>query len=443
MLNMRQQSENAGPDVSPKRWMGACRRFMGVIALASIAIVCSSAVAGTVRVWPTGHVAGEFVSLGEIAELKGFDADTASKLADVVVYGSPRVGTEMLLRVEDVRAALAESGANLADISLLGSSRCRVTRLAPPKSARATVDPKSADSTRKARKYQPRLPAHKPVGPRGMEATQGAKADSDDRWRKTDEGQTLESILRRHIAAGFSHDEGRVEIRFSPTSRKALSTKVNEDDRIRIRARDERRTGLISFEIELNNPSTPITIGTADCRPVNSQAIQLSNPPAMAPDVEETSRSKEILVSAEVVLVKDVVVARRPINQGQVISGRDLMLEERRFDNLKDIGIEDMAAAVGLQSKRFIRQGEMLDAKSMASRPLVRRGELVKVIIGGGGVEIETTGQAQSGGALGDVIAVRRDGSRRKQDLIDVTIVGPGLVTYAAPRRIASAGDTE
>lgn len=443
MLYMRQQSENTGPDVSPEGWINTGRRFMGVIALASMAIVCSIADGGTVRVWPTGHVAGEFVSLGEIAELKGFDADTASKLAEVVVYGSPRVGTEMLLRVEDVRAALVESGANLADISLLGSSRCRVTRLAPPKSARATVDLKSADSTRKVRKYQPRLPEHKPVGSSGMEATQGAKADSEDRWRKTDEGQTLESILRRHIAAGFSRDEGRVEIRFSPTSRKALSTTVNADDRIRIRARDERRMGLISFEIELENPSLPIAVGTADSHPVNSQVMQLSNAPSMATEVEASNRSKEILVSAEVVLVKDVVVARRPINQGQLISGRDLMLEERRFDNLRDVGIEDMAAAVGQQSKRFIRQGEMLDAKSMASRPLVRRGELVKVIMGGGGVEIETTGQAQSGGALGDVIAVRRDGSRRKQDLIDVTIVGPGLVTYAAPRRIASADDTE
>src|SRR5262249_18611388 len=160
----------------------------------------------------------------------------------------------------------------------------------------------------------------------------------------------------------------------------------------RVRNHDDRRTGLLSFDVSVSKPGDD------------------STPP------------RELLVSAEVVLVKDVVVARRPINQGQVINGRDLMLEERSFDKLDGVGLQDMNAAIGLESRRFVKQGEMLDAKAIQARPLVRRGDLVKILVKGGGVEIRTTGQAQAAGALGDVIAVRRDGSRRKQELIDVTV---------------------
>lgn len=444
MTEMQRQSECGRKGARFWSLAKAGRRLASVIALAFALMAAMTVEAGTIRVWPTASVTSEFVALGDIAELNGFEPDTAARVAEVVIYGSPRVGTETMLRAEDVRAALVEAGVNLADVSLMGASRCRVTRLASPKSARATVDPKHPTPTNRLKKYQPRLPEHKPAGPKSMTETRPATAHAPDRWRKTDDGQTLESVLRRHITAGFSRDEGRVEIRFSPTSRKPLAMNVNASDRFRIRARDEKRTGLVSFEILFESANAPFMADAPKPQATSLKAIPtLESPSFVNVGAGHAAGPKEILVSAEVVVVKDVVVARRPINQGQLITGRDLMLEEHRFDNLNDVGLEDMAAAVGQQSKRFIRQGEMINAKSMASKPLVRRGDLVKIIMSGDGVEIETTGQAQAGGVLGEVIAVRRDGSRRKQELIDATIVGAGLVTYSTPRRVASADGGE
>ena len=79
----------------------------------------------------------------------------------------------------------------------------------------------------------------------------------------------------------------------------------------------------------------------------------------------------------------------------------------------------------------------MLEVRSLRAEPLVRRGQYVKILIRGEGVEIRTTGKSQQAGALGDVITVRRDGSRRQQDLIEAMVSGPGLVTYHGPRHVA------
>jgi flagella basal body P-ring formation protein FlgA len=79
----------------------------------------------------------------------------------------------------------------------------------------------------------------------------------------------------------------------------------------------------------------------------------------------------------------------------------------------------------------------MLTGRFLREKPLVERGEMVKILIRGEGVQITTTGKAQEGGALGDVIAVARNGSRRKSDLIDAVISGPGVVTYGGVRQVA------
>jgi len=130
-------------------------------------------------------------------------------------------------------------------------------------------------------------------------------------------------------------------------------------------------------------------------------------------------------------------VARRPINQGQIISGRDVKLQERRFSKVGDMGMTSLSRVIGLQSQRFLKQGTMLKARSLRAEPLVRRGQYVKILIRGEGVEIRTTGKSQQAGALGDVISVRRDGSRRQQDLIEAMVSGPGLVTYRGVRHVA------
>lgn len=398
----------------------------------------------SLRIWPTAVVSGEQVMLGDVSEWSGFDDETTVRLSSVAVRLSPMAGGETMIRMDDIRSALAEADLNLGSARIFGSSRCRVTRMSPPREARVTVRPRVAGEpglahgTRETRS----LPAHKPVGPRSIsEMREAAVSGRDDSalYSATAEGDssdpvsddTLEAALRRHIAAGFSRDEGRVDIRFSPTSRKLLATIVGPHERVVIHERDRKRTGLVSFDVSLVAGGE--AGGGRQTGALETAAVVL----ASSRGVEK----RDMLISAEIALLREVVVARRPINQGQLIAARDLKLEERRFERAEEIGMVDIAAAAGQVSKRFIREGEMIDVRSIETRPVVRRGDVVQIVAGGGGVEIRTSGQAQTSGALGDVITVRRDGSRRKQDLIDATVAGPGLVTYSSSRQVAARGE--
>lgn len=349
----------------------------------AIVAQATSVEADEIRIWPTAVVLGDAVTLADVADLRGFDLPAKQHLSGIIVHAAPRAGSEVLVRIDDVRGALAEADANLGSIRILGSARCKVSKpRAPRKAATARVAAK-----RKPRKRGERTPAAYPE-PRQAEPPP----------------KTLESVIRRHIAARVSDPGAKLEIRFSPASDHILRLSAEEYD-FKIHPANDRKLGFLSFGVDAVR---------------NGQREQIQP------------------IVAEVQLVKEVVVARRPVNRGKIIEGRDLRLEGRRFTDFESIGITELAAAVGRQCGYFLRAGEMLRPECLRATPLVRRGERVTIWVRSGGVEINTTGKAQQPGALGQIIEVRRDGAKRKQDLIEAVVTGPGTVAVSDIRQLAS-----
>jgi len=353
-----------------------------------LAVVLSTAPAGAVlggeiRIWPHGEVTGATIKLRDVAGLRDFDRAESERLGELVVHGAPHQGGTLLVHVSDLRGALHEADVNLADVRIFGSSRCKVSR---PRI------PNKQDVPRASR--SPKPPVQRP--PRRLQ-------EQDRADQPEPAPDSLESALRQYIAARLADEAAKLETRFSPAARRELAL-GGPKYRFTIHPPEGRKLGLVGFEIDVHEAGKP---------------------------------DRAVAVAAEIMLVKEVVVARRPINQEQIISGRDLKLEERRFADVGRVGLTDLSSAIGLQCQRFLREGTMLEAEWLRSEPLVRRGQYVKILMRGEGVEIRTTGKSQQAGALGDVISVRRDGSRRQQDLIEAMVSGPGLVTYRGARHVA------
>ncbi len=363
------------------------RRRHGCLAAVCViigAMVGSAARAGEIRVWPTAVVAGDVVVLADVADLRDFDLPTEQRLGKAVVHAAPRAGGQVLVRLADVRGALADAEANLAAIKVFGSSCCTVSKPRQPREARP--------ASKRVVKKRDRSVARKQV----LQTSEGKSV--------VVERDTLASVLRRYITARVSDPDATVEIRFSPASEHVLALDTT-DHRFKIRPSSKRRLGFLSFEVDVIRDGEPL-------------------------------RAEPIV--AEVQLVKEVVVARRPINRGRSIEGRDLKLEERRFIDQASVGITDLSAVVGKRCGRFLRRGDMLRAEVIEALPLVRRGDIVTIWARLGGVEIQTTGKARGSGALGDRIEVCRNGVKRKQDLIEAVITGPKTVTVTDPRQVAS-----
>jgi len=358
-------------------------RSIAVWALLAACGAVENCPAGEIRLWPTATVREDAVRLADVADLRGFEQEEQARLAAVVLRPALPPGGEILLSAADLREAMSAASANLAAIRIYGASRCRVSRPRPP---RDLVEPRPGAA----------------ASPRPAPAAAAARPS------KPAASRTIETLVREYLTARLADGKSRLEIRFSPAGRRVLDLPA-EGFAVQIRPTSDRRLGMISLEVEIAAAEGP-------------------------PCVEA--------VLAEVLMVREVVVARRPINKGKSIEARDLQMEERRFSDPADIGLTDLAAAVGRQSVSFVRQGEMLRAEGLVSRPVVNRGDTVTIWARLGGVEIKTTGKAQQAGALGDVIRVRRDGAKRNQDLLDAVVTGPKTVAVTDVRRIA-AGDPQ
>lgn len=355
-----------------------------------------------IRIWPTAVVTGGDVVLTDVARLSEFDADREALLRAYVIYPAPRQGGRLLLSAGDVRAALAESGVNLADVRIVGASRCEVSKPAPPveKAARREaprrerVAPrveKSGDETES--KSISQRPA-KQIKETPAESNPSASANTG----------TLEAQLKDFISARAGFSEGRVEARFSAAGAEALA--LSAPHTFRIRPRTDRTLGLLSFDVDV---------------------------------LEDGAVIRRVPIVAEANLVREVLVARRAINRGEVIEARAVRLEERRFADAAAVGITDPVDAIGRSSKSFLRPGEMVTASGIEEKPIVTRGQAVTIWMRQGKLSIRATGKAQQSGALGDRIEVLRDGTRKKSDMLEAVVTGPATVTVA-PTQWASAG---
>lgn len=345
-----------------------------------------SASAGEVRIWPTATATGEAVLLGQVAELRGFDMESSGRLAQVAVFDAPTPGSELLVRADDIRSALADAGEDLSAIQLIGAARCKVSKPRPPREPRPVPI-----QARSVIKTKPRRAATKPA------------ARPPEPETKSPAG-TPESALRDYIQASFPEPDAKLEIRFSPA--KADDLRASDPDaRYEIRSRDEKKLGLRSFEVSV---------------------------------VRQGEIDRRIPIVGEVTLIRQVVVAKRAINRGETIEGRALKLEERRFTDLAAVGLTDLSAATGQQCRGFLRPGEMITEQSVEQRPVVVRGQPVTIWMRQGSLAIRTTGRAQQSGGLGDRIEVLRDGAKRKQDLIEAIVSGPGTVSIGSPEQLAA-----
>lgn len=347
--------------------------------------------------------------LADVAALSGFDAATMDRLSTLVIAPVPLSGGLRRIDVEQVRLALDAARLNLAEITIMGAARCDVRATAPPPPP-AEISETTTNQDAAARGPAPRFPgegvhpARTALGSRhAADASHNASAPTRDHAPSPD---TLEFALRNHIAAWTTDLGGRVDVRFGAAHRPALALR-SPDCRFVIRPRDAAvdHVGMVWFDVEVQRDDKPVQI---------------------------------VPILAEITLLRPVVVAARVINYGQEITPRDIRMEERPFRKLDDLGVTEASAAIGAESRRALRPGDMLRPRDLQSKPLVRRNELVTVWSRAGGVVVHSTARAMRQGWLGDVIELRAEGAESR---FMGQVSGPGTVTVSEQATVLSRAD--
>jgi flagellar basal body P-ring formation protein FlgA len=215
------------------------------------------------------------------------------------------------------------------------------------------------------------------------------------------EQQVIETLQRRHglgdaedLALTWDRD---IEARTLP---------ANYDGALQLVAdRFDRRSGRFDFSFEI--------AGGTDSMPVR------------------------LRVTGSAIETAPVAVLTRPMDRNEVVKVSDLAIERRpKSEVTSDIVTRD--AAIGMQTRRALRNGQMLRLTDLTKPDLVTRDQGVTLIYQAAGIYLTSRGKALETGTEGDIVNVLNLQSKRT---VTATVVGRGqvMVTVAVPRVLASA----
>lgn len=364
---------------------------------AILAVLCPLCVPAQTHATETIHlsssvaVTGDRITLGHICHFSRFDSTVQAPLESAVVKIAPRPGERLVVTTEDVRRTLQRNGVNLASVLLTGATKCEVSR-SPHHDTGSNQNRQRTDNVDSARS-----------------ATIATHPDAVAETKLLDR-------VRATFAARLLRYGGKPEIRVG-LSGKGGFVAPGEEYTIAIRVRGDRWTGrMIKARVD-------VFVGA------------------------EKVRTVPVVVSATI--LKEVVVARRAINQKATIREEDLDTVERTYDDSAVIPTATMDAVVGRQAKRFIRVGQSLRLADLQTVPVIKRGEIVDVFSLVAGIEVRSVGKAMGNGGLGDVIEIQT-GARRRDRLSaivtgirQVSITGAVLVRQEPSVRLAFGGSDE
>ncbi|MBW2056212.1 MAG: flagellar basal body P-ring formation protein FlgA [Deltaproteobacteria bacterium] len=123
---------------------------------------------------------------------------------------------------------------------------------------------------------------------------------------------------------------------------------------------------------------------------------------------------RRIWARAYIEVLKEVVVTRRPVGRNQVLSVEDVSLDKRDLAKVPPGALTDLGDALGLRMKRTIGAGVVLRSVLVDKPPVVKRGDVVKLLFETPRLEVIALGRVDQRGGVGDTVRVLNLDSRKR-----------------------------
>ncbi|MCP5158862.1 MAG: flagellar basal body P-ring formation protein FlgA [Gammaproteobacteria bacterium] len=120
-----------------------------------------------------------------------------------------------------------------------------------------------------------------------------------------------------------------------------------------------------------------------------------------------------IYLSANIRVYDRVLVARRFLRRGSILSASDLQPERRELSTLPGGYETDPQKLIGQQLQRALMVGTVISPRAVKILPAIQRGETVTLVAGQSGIEITSSGIALDDASIGERLRVRNESSQR------------------------------
>lgn len=136
-----------------------------------------------------------------------------------------------------------------------------------------------------------------------------------------------------------------------------------------------------------------------------------------------------IYVPVRVQRYATVLVLARPVAPGEPLNADAAIAQEVDVSRMNGSALTVATPLDGMTATRALPAGTVLTQQMIRRIPRVRRGEMIALVAGSGGLEVQVSGMALADAATGDVVQVRNLGSNRVVQGV-VTASGRVQVTF-------------
>ncbi len=160
-------------------------------------------------------------------------------------------------------------------------------------------------------------------------------------------------------------------------------------------------------------------------------------------DVPTSATTRGTLrLSGRAAATVEVVTVTRPVERGEILKTDDVQVERRPRDETGRDIVGHADRAIGLAARQSLQPGRPLRAADLMRPELVLRNETVTLVYEVPGITLTVRGKATEGGAVGDMISVLNEQSKRT---VQGVVAGPGRVIVGAgsPRLAANLLSTQ
>ena len=121
----------------------------------------------------------------------------------------------------------------------------------------------------------------------------------------------------------------------------------------------------------------------------------------------------KIYVPVEVIVTESVLVSRRTLPKGHLLTAEDVVLEQRDISLFRSGYLSSIEELADQRLKRQIDGGRVMTPAMLVADILIRRGQMVTIVVKNDQMHIRMAGRALSDGALNQRIRVENSNSRR------------------------------
>lgn len=129
-------------------------------------------------------------------------------------------------------------------------------------------------------------------------------------------------------------------------------------------------------------------------------------------------------IVAEIKRYQKVPVLNKSVKIGDVITEDMIVFEKRQMMNLRDT-VQKIESIVGMQAVRFLNAGQVIQYSDFKKETILKKGQIVKAMVGGDDFEVAISAEAQESGAVGDVVRIKNLDS---QKIFAAKVVERGIV---------------